>query len=68
MSIYKVTVNATGANTEVLVAQTRLVRAKTKATAKNYAADKHIKVELASDTDLIQLTKDGVEVENAEKE
>lgn len=64
MSIYKVTI------TTILGAapKTRLVRAKTKATARNNAAGQHIAVELASDADLIQLTKDGVEVENADKE
>lgn len=45
------------------VEQTRLVRAKVKAQAVNFAADKHISVEQASEDDLIKLTKQGIEVE-----
>lgn len=63
MPIYKVITNVADGGHK---SEKRLVRAATKATAKNFAADKHIAVEQASDDDLIALTKEGIEVENAD--
>lgn len=59
MPIYKVTATAGKAE------QVRLVKAKTAPQALAFATEEHIKVERASDDDLIALTKQNVEVENA---
>ncbi len=63
-NIYKVTI-ATGKSFEAKREQRRLVRAASKSQARAFAADDHIAVELASADDLIDLTKDGIEVEDA---
>lgn len=62
MNIYKVTINIGKSNP---LKQTRLIRATSKAQAKGFAADDHITTEIASPDDLIALTKDGIEVEDA---
>jgi hypothetical protein len=63
MPIYMVTTTIEG---EKLVEKVRLVRAQNKMQALSHAAERHITVGLASEDDLIKLTKDGVNVETVD--
>lgn len=61
MPIYKVATVVDGE--QGAVEKVRLIRAGNKLQAKAHAADAHITVALASEDDLIELTKANVEVE-----